>query len=97
MTVGPWQMVAFPSTMPPRSSAISIPTAIASLDVSLPMKKKGLFAGATVKTGFINRDDESNRILYRTNFSLPEILYSDWVKPIPEVQPLMGLMQKIAP
>ncbi len=70
---------------------------ILNVPVLVYTKKKGLFAGATVKTGFLNRDDEANRILYKTNFNLPEILYSDWIEPIPEVQPLMALVQKLAP
>jgi lipid-binding SYLF domain-containing protein len=60
-------------------------------------KKAGLFAGATVKTGYLKRDDAANRILYSTNYTFPEILYSEWVKPIPEVTPLMEMVQKIAP
>jgi hypothetical protein len=28
---------------------------------------------------------------------MPELLYSDWVQPIPEVQPLMNLLQRLAP
>jgi lipid-binding SYLF domain-containing protein len=60
-------------------------------------KKSGLYAGATVKTGYLKRDDDSNRILYNTNYSFPELLYSEWVKPIPEVEPLMQMVTKIAP
>ncbi|MFA5264218.1 MAG: lipid-binding SYLF domain-containing protein [Opitutaceae bacterium] len=70
---------------------------IMNVPVLVYTKKKGLFAGATVKTGFIKRDDSANRILYKTNFNLPELLYSDWVEPIPEVQPLMALVQRLAP
>ncbi len=44
MTVGPWQIVALPSTSPPSISAISMPTDIASVAVSLPIKKNGRFA-----------------------------------------------------
>jgi lipid-binding SYLF domain-containing protein len=53
-------------------------------------KSKGLFAGATVKTGYVARNDEANRILYNTQYTMPELLYSDWVQPIPEVRSLMG-------
>ena len=60
-------------------------------------KNKGLFAGATIKSGYISRDDEANRTLYRTQYTLPELLYSDWVPPIDEVRPLMNLVQKLAP
>ena len=59
-------------------------------------KSRGLFAGATVKTGYIARNDEANFTLYNTQYTLPEILYSDWVKPPSEVQPLMSYMEQIA-
>ncbi len=60
-------------------------------------KSVGLFAGATVKTGHLSRNDKANFILYNTRYTLPELLYSDWVQPPPEVQPLMGLVQYLAP
>lgn len=60
-------------------------------------KSKGLFAGATVKFGYLSRNDQANFLLYNTQYTLPELLYSDWVQPIPEVQPLMNYVQRIAP
>ncbi len=57
----------------------------------------GLFAGATVKAGHISRNDQANFILYNTRYTMPELLYSDWVPPPPEVQPLMALVQRLAP
>jgi lipid-binding SYLF domain-containing protein len=60
-------------------------------------KSAGLFAGATVKAAQLSRDDESNYELYRTTNTMPELLYSDWVTPPPEVQPLMAFVAKIAP
>jgi lipid-binding SYLF domain-containing protein len=60
-------------------------------------KSVGLFAGATVKAGHISRDDEANFALYRTRYTMPELLYGDFVPPVPEVQPLLHLVQKIAP
>jgi lipid-binding SYLF domain-containing protein len=60
-------------------------------------KSKGLYAGATVKFGFLSRNDEANYVLYSTQYQLPELLYSDWVQPVPEVQPLMNYVQRIAP
>jgi lipid-binding SYLF domain-containing protein len=58
---------------------------------------RGLYAGATVKSGWLERDDNANFILYSTNYTMPELLYSDWVKPVPEVQPLMDYVKQIAP
>lgn len=60
-------------------------------------KSKGLYAGATVKAGYIARDDDANFTLYHTQYTLPELLYSDWVQPVDEVKPLMNLVQKLAP
>ncbi len=57
----------------------------------------GLYAGATVKAGHISRNDKANFELYTTNYTMPELLYSDWVQPPKEVQPLMALIQKLAP
>jgi lipid-binding SYLF domain-containing protein len=60
-------------------------------------KAKGLYAGATVKAGWLQRNDAVNFILYNTTYTMPELLYSDWVQPVPEVVPLMEYIQKIAP
>jgi SH3 domain-containing YSC84-like protein 1 len=60
-------------------------------------KARGLYAGATVKTGYVSRNDEANFILYNTKYTLPELLYSDWVQPAEEVKPLMDLVKKYAP
>lgn len=58
-------------------------------------KSVGLFAGATVKAGHISRNDEANFLLYNTRYTMPELLYSDWVTPPNEVMPLMSYVQKI--
>jgi SH3 domain-containing YSC84-like protein 1 len=60
-------------------------------------KSKGLFAGATVKAGHLSRNDEANFTLYSTPYTLPELLYSDWVKPTAEVQPIINLITKLSP
>jgi lipid-binding SYLF domain-containing protein len=60
-------------------------------------KTRGLFAGATVKTGWLQRSDSANFSLYQTQYTLPELLYSDWVKAVPEVGPLMDYVKQIAP
>jgi SH3 domain-containing YSC84-like protein 1 len=60
-------------------------------------KNKGLFAGATVKAGFLTRDDMANQRFYKTQFTLPELLYGNFVEPPAEVQPLMDYVKQIAP
>ncbi len=57
----------------------------------------GLFAGATVKAGHITRNDKANFDLYNTKYTMPELLYSDWVTPPSEVVPLMRYVQRLAP
>lgn len=58
-------------------------------------KAAGLFAGATVKAGHISRNDKANFLLYNTRYTMPELLYSNWVQPIEEVKPLMALVQRL--
>ena len=60
-------------------------------------KSVGLFAGATVKAGNISRNDRANFALYNTRYTMPELLYSDWVTPPQEVVPLMNLLQRLSP
>jgi len=58
-------------------------------------RNHGYYAGATVKTGWIDRNDSANWTLYSTPYVLPELLYADFVRPIPEVRPLMEFVTSI--
>jgi VCBS repeat-containing protein len=60
-------------------------------------RSAGLFAGATVKMGHVERNDIANFTLYNTSYTMPELLYSDWVTPPSDVQPLMAYIQQLAP
>jgi SH3 domain-containing YSC84-like protein 1 len=60
-------------------------------------KSVGVYAGATIKAGHISRNDAANFTLYNTRYTMPELLYSDWVQPPPEVQHLMKLVQQLSP
>lgn len=60
-------------------------------------KSVGLYAGATLKAGRVERNDVANFTLYNTSYTMPELLYSDWVTPPSEVQPLMAYVQQLAP
>ena len=60
-------------------------------------KSAGLYAGATVKVGHLTRNDRANFDLYNTKYTMPELLYSDWVTPPADMQPLMTLVQRLAP
>lgn len=58
-------------------------------------RSKGLYAGASVKAGYLTRNDDANRSLYSTNYTLPEILYSNWVTVPDEVKPLINYVSSI--
>ncbi|MBI5769722.1 MAG: lipid-binding SYLF domain-containing protein [Verrucomicrobia bacterium] len=58
-------------------------------------KSVGLYAGATVKAGHLSRNDKANFQLHNTRYTMPELLYGDWVQPVAEVQPLIGLVTKL--
>ncbi len=68
-----------------------------SAPVLIYTKQAGLYAGATIKAAQVSRNDPANFTLYNTAYTLPELLYSDWVQPCSEVQPLMNYMQRLAP
>lgn len=58
-------------------------------------RNHGLYAGATVKTGWISRDDATNRDYYATPHTLPELLYGNTVTPPAGVRPLMDFVAAI--
>jgi SH3 domain-containing YSC84-like protein 1 len=60
-------------------------------------KSVGLYAGATVKAGHVQRNDVANFTLYSTSYTMPELLYSDWVTAPTEVQPLISYVQQLSP
>jgi lipid-binding SYLF domain-containing protein len=58
---------------------------------------KGLYAGATIKVGQVARNDEANFTLYNTQYTLPEILYSDWIQTPPDIYQVINLVKLYAP
>lgn len=58
-------------------------------------KQKGLFAGATVKAGWLQANNIGSRDFYHTRYSLPEIVQGDWVQTQPEVEPLRQFVTQI--
>jgi lipid-binding SYLF domain-containing protein len=58
---------------------------------------KGVYAGATVKTGAISPIVDATQQFYETKYGIPEILFSDWVKPQTESLPLINYLQKLTP
>jgi lipid-binding SYLF domain-containing protein len=58
--------------------------------------QKGYFAGATVKSGYITRSDAINRAFYAVDYDLPELLYGNFVNPVPaDVKPLMDYVSQL--
>ena len=47
-------------------------------DILVYTDKKGLFAGAAVKAGWVAPDNKATKALYDTNYNVPEIVLSDW-------------------
>ncbi len=58
---------------------------------------QGLFAGATIKGGWIAQDKKANRLFYNTHHDTPEILLSNWFKLPREAQPLINRLKAYGP
>ncbi|MDE3085103.1 MAG: lipid-binding SYLF domain-containing protein, partial [Verrucomicrobiota bacterium] len=67
----------------PHASEIESSTDILKTPVLIYSKTSGLYAGATIKSGYLSPNDRANQLFYHTHYGLPEILYSDWIKPAP--------------
>jgi lipid-binding SYLF domain-containing protein len=79
----------------PRVAEAERSSDILSASVLVYQNVTGLYAGATVKTGFLSPNDEGNHIFYSTIYSMPEIIFSDMVQPNPDVTPLMDFVTQI--
>ncbi len=83
---------------PRASEAEKSNQSLLSVPVLVYSNQKGLFAGATVKSGYITRSDAVNRAFYAVDYDLPELLYGNFVSPIPaEVKPLMDYVSQLSP
>ncbi len=81
----------------PKAAQVESDTSlIMSAPVLVYRKASGLYAGATVKAGVVARNDDANFLLYDTHYTLPELLYSNWVQPPAEVQPLINYVTSLA-
>ena len=70
--------------------------ALLNVPVYVYTNQKGLYAGATVNSGYITRSDAVNRAFYVSDYDLPELLYGNFIHPIPaEVKPLMDYVTAI--
>jgi SH3 domain-containing YSC84-like protein 1 len=58
-------------------------------------KNKGLFAGVTVRGGWLQANNNAIRAFYNTRYTLPELLQGDWVPNQPETDHLVRFVTKI--
>jgi SH3 domain-containing YSC84-like protein 1 len=56
---------------------------------------EGLYAGATIKTGFLSPNQRANELFYNNSNRMPELLYSDWVTPPPEARFIMDYVTRL--
>lgn len=57
--------------------------------------QEGYYLGAAIKTGFMQPNDEANRVFYNTNNRLPELLFSDWTTPPAETRFIMDYVTRL--
>lgn len=80
----------------PHSADVQEATQIIKAPVFVYRKSAGLFAGTKLKTGWLAGDNNSNRVYYQTQRTMPELLFSDWIKPPKEAEELMTVVQQLA-
>jgi len=56
---------------------------------------EGLYAGATIKTGFLSPHQRANELFYNSSHRMPELLYSDWVTPPQEAHFIMDYVTRL--
>lgn len=57
--------------------------------------QEGYYLGAAIKTGFMQPNDEANRVFYNTNNRPPELLFSDWTQPPAETRFIMEYVTRL--
>ncbi|HUG09777.1 MAG TPA: lipid-binding SYLF domain-containing protein [Opitutaceae bacterium] len=79
----------------PRVAEVQEATQIIKAPIYVYQKSSGLYAGAKVKSGWLAPHNSANSLFYNTTYTMPEILFSDWIAPQPDVVPLMNLVTKL--
>jgi lipid-binding SYLF domain-containing protein len=79
----------------PRVAEADESTQIIKAPVYVYQKSNGLYAGAKIKSGWLSPHNTANQLFYNTGYSMPEILFSNWVAPQPEVTPLINYVTQI--
>ncbi|MGY8696499.1 MAG: YSC84-related protein, partial [Verrucomicrobiia bacterium] len=54
---------------------------------------KGLFAGVSVKAGWVKPDNVATKAFYNTQYNAPEIVSSDWFERPIEAQSLINRLR----
>lgn len=67
----------------------------ADVNVYVYSNVEGLYAGATVKTGYLSPNQKANELFYNATHRMPELLYSDWVQPPQEARFLMDYVTRL--
>lgn len=80
----------------PRVAEAEESTQIIKAPVYIYQKSNGLYAGAKLKSGWLTPHNSANRLFYSTTYTMPEILFSNWVAPQPEVVPLINYVTQIS-
>lgn len=58
-------------------------------------KNKGLFAGVSVRGGWLQANNNGIRSFYQTRYTLPELLQGDWIANQPETDHLVRFVTEI--
>lgn len=67
----------------------------AQANVLIYSLSEGYYLGAALKTGFMQPDEDANRVFYNSNNRMPELLYSDWVQPPAEAKFIMDYLARL--
>lgn len=79
----------------PRVANAEESTQIIKAPVYVYQKSNGLYAGAKLKSGWLSPHNSGNALFYSTAYTMPEILFSDWITPPSEVVPLMNYVTRL--
>jgi len=71
-------------------------TAIIKASILAYQKNAGLYASAKFKSGWLSADNSKNRFFYKTERTMPEILFSDWITAPDEVGQFRQYVQQLA-
>jgi len=80
---------------PKAAEAERITRSMLDTPVLVYAKNKGLFAGVSVRGGWLQANNNAIRSYYNTRYTLPELLQGDWVPSQPETNHLVEFVTQI--